>query len=249
MLSVVVDMARRCSRDEFFLSDGSIVRDIVEHVTRLIAATVPNAERSLLRLTGTVPGLIEQGFDQVFDACGAPAVAPEEAWDEVLSFVRARTGKTDGRLLYLNPLQGIITSRRIRLALERIDTPGIHVSAGKTPSNMHPLWVCALPMSQQAKHRVVLNSSQLKASNLRNDKEAMRQFHDSPQCASSGSQHLPDAYQVDAALIASNVPSPDFGVPLPAELVPWDGKYDRASDLPWVYSVPVFTMHRDTKPR
>lgn len=134
-LTAIIDITRGHPRDDFFLKNPSLRLEIIKYLIQS-CRRLKSRVRVELHADKILPCEDNLADKTVTTRCPANKNFKK-------AFLRSVDSYGDGRapdFLYIAPLQGIVTGRRIRQLLKKATSPGFYISTTSLAANRHPAW-------------------------------------------------------------------------------------------------------------
>ena len=242
MTVVLVDITFRHPRDQFFLQPG-FLETLLDHVDACVAGLPVDARTlyftnrsKLVHESGARSDWLLTDMDDDRD--------PGLDWRDIIRDLLEVAKVEDGDVLYVNPLHGPISTKRLAQTIEAGQSDRVAASAIPLAVNEHPLWVGLVHARLAARSSIILKQGEVKDS-LRQNKDFLREIQNGHDSTILGSHELAQVFKCDGAVI--HLPAHVVRGGLVFEelaWVPWERKDE--TGLPWFYSIPIWTMSRNT---
>lgn len=134
-LKAIIDITRRHPRDDFFLKNQSLRLEIIKYLMQA-CRRLQSGVQVELRADKILPCENELADITVKTRCPAN----KNFKKAFLRSVDSSENSNDPDFLYIAPLQGIVTERRIRQLLKKATSPGFYISTTSLAANRHPAW-------------------------------------------------------------------------------------------------------------
>ncbi|MCG8551795.1 MAG: hypothetical protein MI799_15440 [Desulfobacterales bacterium] len=247
MLNVIMDLTPRCPRDMFFLSNATLFQELIVEITDMIHGLFQEAYLHLMYPQGALTLSTQSNYNATIDGSFTRNMQPEQDWRLILSHVK-KSISSQGQILYINPLEGIVSRNRLQHMLSEIDEGAANILATQIPPNAHPLWASPVPLKYRRKEKLLFKRGVLKRI-AENNRKLVPILQGETKDKINGSQQLAPIFKIDVSIIYINrslffSKNPaDFSI----NIIPWNSCRMEWSDIHCLYHVPVFQMARDTQ--
>jgi len=134
-LTTIIDITRRHPRDDFFLENKSLRLEIIKYLMQA-CRKLQSGIRVELHADQILP--CEDNLADKTAKTRCPANKNHKK-----AFLKTAASSENGShpdFLYIAPLRGIVTEKRIRELLKRAISPGFYISTISLTANRHPAW-------------------------------------------------------------------------------------------------------------
>ena len=245
MLNVYLDLTERYPRDKFFLNNNSLLNEIVADINTAVRDIFQIDNIFLICNGATQIKNTSITFNDIFPIHDCQIYEIHRHIYSSLSTLNKQQKITAGNILYINPFQGAISAKRLLSMNIKPDIQKMLISAHKTPVNVHPLWVTPVDKTICKKTSFILNATRATES-LKNDPLLLKKIQNEDNNHISGSQELKDTYMIDGSLVMMRYESLNRNFSNEIEIIPiiFNNKFN--DNLPWYYSIPIFSMAKDS---
>lgn len=193
-LTAIIDIIRRHPRDDFFLKNPSLRLEIIKYLIQS-CRRLQSGIRVELHADNILPCENELAEKTVTTRCPAN----KNYKKAFLKTVDSSENGSDPDFLYISPLQGIVTERRIRQLLKKATSPGFYISTTSLAANRHPAW--QLQGSKINRGSQIFSRRPMRHIGARQDLPGhLKPYLPHPN-EIRGSQYLPEIEETDFALM------------------------------------------------